>query len=173
MGKYVWQWESRRSQLSQPMTSYVPLACTELLWRNRARILQRHLNLGVCTMKMRPWRRAQLIARSSEQVQAEEAAAASWSHVVTLAYGTTLRARAYLWLPQSTGTGAGAQAAAEPIAGPFGAQRALAQLWLPACPVPWGPSRESRQGVGKRKCYHPLFTKRGTETENKWVGFPR
>lgn len=86
-------------------------------------------------MKVRPWRRAQLIASSSEQVQAEQAAAASQSHIVTLARGTVRAQADCLWLAQSTGTGAGAQAAAEPIASPSGAWLALVQLWLPACPA--------------------------------------
>lgn len=85
-------------------------------------------------------RRLQLTASLRVQVQAEQAAAVFKSHVVTLSYGTTLRERADLSLIgaeyRNMAVG-GAQASAEPIASPFGAQPASAEPWLPAgaCPA--------------------------------------
>lgn len=123
-------------------------------------------------------RRGQLAASLRARVQAEQAAAVFRSHTATLAYDSAPRQQAD-W--SVTGAeyrhgnvaGGGAGASAEPTASPFGAQLASVGPWLPAgacpalpCSAALGLTRESRQRVEKRKCYHPLFIKRGTESEN-------
>lgn len=96
---------------------------------------------GCVQLKVQLCRRVQLTASLRVQAQAEQAAAVFKSHIVTPAYGTMLRERADLCL---LGTEcrhvavSGAQASAEPITSPFGAQLASAELQLPAgaCPAP-------------------------------------